>query len=533
MALFYRSPDRDQLMLMPISMHDWLEEGHLAYFMIDVVGRLDTALLHARHPNDGVGRPAYDPDMMLTVLLYAYASGVRSARRIEAACRTDAAYRVICGGLIPDHTTFARFTVDHQDAMASLFTSGLRLCAAAGLIDLSTVAIDGTKIGANAALGANRDADWIRAQVTALLADAIDTDAAQGDSPVLLPAGPEGELMTLTGRAARLTAALAVIEAQDQADKCLAAKAAQTANEAANAGRRLRGRKPTNPIAALARAEADYRAAVVRWEINQAARERKIADTATPPATPPATAAAPVPGRAPVPDSSVGRAAAALTTARAAAALANRRAHQANTTDPDSRIMKTARTWLQGYNAQVVVDGHQIVLAATVTQHGNDVELYQPLISALTKSLSAAEINTPVGVALADAGYWSEDNATAPGPDRLIATQKDWKQRRAARQGATTNGAPPSDASPQEKMEHRLRTPEGTVAYSRRCHLVEPVFGNIKENRTWRRFRRRGLPAVNSEWQLMNLSHNLAKIAEHQALKNTENAEAQLAPTPA
>jgi transposase len=151
-------------------MRDWLDDGHLAWFIIDVVGELDTSALHARHPNDGVGRPACDPELMCALLLYAYSNGLRSSRRIEASCRTDAAYRVICGGLTPDHATIARFVVDQQQALEGLFVSGLRLCAAAGLVDLSVVALDGTKIAADAALDQNRSAAWIREQVQALLA---------------------------------------------------------------------------------------------------------------------------------------------------------------------------------------------------------------------------------------------------------------------------------------------------------------------------------------------------------------------------
>jgi transposase len=155
-GLLLSRPAGEQLFLMPVSMRDWLEEGLLAWFIIDVVAELDTSALHARHPNDGVGRPAYDPEMMCALLLYAYSNGLRSSRRIEASCRTDAAYRVICGGLVPDHSTIARFVVDHQDAIEGLFVSGLRLCAAAGLVDLSVLALDDTKIGADAALDQNR-----------------------------------------------------------------------------------------------------------------------------------------------------------------------------------------------------------------------------------------------------------------------------------------------------------------------------------------------------------------------------------------
>lgn len=516
MAYFYRAPQRDQLLLMPVSMRDWLEQGHLAWFLIDVVAELDTAALHARHPNDGVGRPAYDPDMMLAVVLYGYANGLRSARRIEAACRTDAAYRVICGGLVPDHATIARFVADHQDAMESLFTSGLRLCAAAGLVDLATVAVDGTKMGTDAALDANHSAEWIHTQVRHLLAQEVATDAGDAGAPTLLPAGPPADLATATGRSARLQAALATIEAQDREAAAAATTRAQAAHQAARSGRKLRGRKPTDPHAALARAEAEHTAALVRAAATQGEREKKAAAAAAAGRTPR--------GRVPGPDQEVQRATAALATARAAADAARPPERQANVTDPDSRIMKTASGWVQGYNAQAAVNDNQIVLAGTVSQNGNDVELYQPMVTALTDTLAAAGITDPVRLILADAGYWSEANATAEGPDRLIATLKDWKQRRAARQAGTTSGEPPQNASPLEAMEHRLRTADGARAYAKRSHTVEPVFGDHKENRGWRRFRRRGLSAARSEWALMNLSHNIAKLVEHHAHPTTAPA---------
>lgn len=184
-------------------------------------------------------------------------------------------------------------------------------------------------------------------------------------------------------------------------------------------------------------------------------------------------------------------------------------------TDPDSRIMKTKTGWVQGYNAQAAVNEHQLVIGHAVTQDANDVNQYQPMVKAAQEALAAAGITDPIGMVLADAGYWSDDNATAPGPDRLIATLKDWKQRRAARDLGTTTGPPPEGASPAEAMEHRLRTAEGAAAYAKRSHTVEPVFGDHKHNRGFRRFRRRGLGAVRSEWALINTSHNLAKLFAH------------------
>ena len=179
MAYDYLRPAREQLFLLPISMRDWLEEGHLAWFVIDVIAKLDTSAFDEIHPNDGPGRPAYDPQMMCALLLYAYMSGVRSSRRIEAACRTDAAFRVICGGMVPDHATIARFICCQEQALEGLFLKGLRLCHAAGLVDLSVLALDGTKIGADAALEQNRSAEWIREQIRKLMAQTVESEAAE------------------------------------------------------------------------------------------------------------------------------------------------------------------------------------------------------------------------------------------------------------------------------------------------------------------------------------------------------------------
>jgi transposase len=511
MAYFYVGGNRDQLFLMPVSMRDWLDEGHLAWFVIDVVAKIDTAAFHARHPNDGVGRPAYDPDVMLSLLLYAYGTGLRSSRRIEAACRTDAAFRVICGGVSPDHATIARFVLDHQVAIEDSFVDVLRLCAAAGLVSVGTIAIDGTKIGADAALDKNRGAEWIRSEVERILAEAAIADAAEDAESGLLGADVlPVELSTHTGRLARLEDALAQIEAQDAAARDEAEARAAKAVAAAAEGRKLPGRKPKDPHAALARAKADHTAALARAEAESAERAAKEQAAAA--------QGRRLRGGRPRPDDRIEHAAAALDAAHtAAAAAAVSDAAKANVTDPDSRIMKTATGWLQGYNAQAAVNEHQIVIACTVTQDANDVHQYQPMVAAAQDALAAAGITEPIGLILGDAGYWSEDNATSDGPDRLIATLKDWKQRRAARDMGTTTGPPPKDASAADAMEHRLRTIEGAEAYAQRSHTVEPVFADHKENRGWRRFRRRGLDAVRSEWALMNTSHNLAKLFAHHA----------------
>jgi transposase len=517
MARHYVGGDRDQLFLLATSMRDWLDEGHLAWFMIDVVAAIDTTAFHAVHPNEGPGRPAYNPDMMLALLLYAYGTGLRSSRRIEAACRTDAAFRVICGSAIPDHATIARFVVDHETAIEASFVEVLRLCAAAGLVTVGTIAIDGTKMAADAAIDQNRQAEWIRDQVARIVAEAAAVDAAEDGQEEMFGWGDlPGELATRSGRQTRLQAALAQIEAADAAARADAQEAAAAADAEAVKGRKLAGRKPKDPHAALARAEADLRAAQVRIDAavaERAARNvRSRADAAA--------AGVKLPGRKPIglwrkERAELERLQRAVDTARVAAEVPPA-ALQANITDPDSRIMKTKTGFVQGYNCQAAVNERQIVVAAAVTQQANDYRQYQPMVDATIDTLNGIGITIPIEMVLADAGYWSDANATAAGPDRLIATVKDWKQRRAARELGTTTGPPPPHASPLEAMEHRLRTPQGAARYAERSHTVEPVFGNEKHNRGWNSFRRRGLPAVSSEWKLINISHNLSKLFDHQ-----------------
>lgn len=505
----YVCPARDQLFLMPVSMRDWLEDGHLAWFVLDVIKRLDTRGLH-RRPGGCAGRPPYEPEMMVALLLYAYCCGIRSSRRIEAQCRTDAAFRVICGGLVPDHATIARFVVEHERALEGLFVEGLRLCAAAGLADLSVVALDGTKIAADASLARNRDASWIRREVAKLMAvTGEDEQPAAGGTDALPGLGPVAEISSPAGRLARLQAALAVIEAEDAAAKTEAARQAHAAAAEAEHGRQVTGRKPKQPPAALARAQTDHAVASERLESMQAAQAAKLEAAARG-----EKLTAPPPCRIQRAKDTLTRAEIRLAAARAAAETAPETAGRANITDPDSRIMTTKDGWVQGYNAQAILNPQQIVLACEVSQNAGDLQLYEPMNDRLTQTLTAAGITAEVELELADAGYCSEANLTSPGPDRLIATQKDHKQRRAARELGHTTGPPP-DGTPIEEMEHLLRTPQGAAAYKQRSCMIEPVFGDRKHNRGIRRFRRRGLNAARSEWAFVHLAGNMLKLYEH------------------
>lgn len=486
MAYSYSAPLRDQPFLLPPSISDWLPETHLVWFVLDVVSMVNTKAFDARHPNDGVGRPAYDPEMMLALLVYAYCSGIRSSRRIEAACRTDLAFKAICVQLVPADVTIARFRAEHEVAIKAVFTDVLSLCARAGLASLGTIAIDGTKIGSDAALDANRSEQAIRAEVERIMAEAEAADAEEAPPATLAGELPE-DLARPGSRRARLEAALGEIEAQRKAGEAQAAKA----EAEAAAGRKLRGRKPTEPHAAARRAEADVVASKVKADRAQGRKARQQAQEELAAAEEAAERAQLAAEAVPIPEL------------------------KANTTDPESRIMKTKDAWVQGFNAQAGVNANQIVVGHDVTQDHNDVQQFLSMMEAVTTSARDAGIAEQVGIFLADAGYWSEENAMAEGPDRLIATLKDWKQRRAARDLGTTQGPPPEGATPLEAMEHRLRTPEGAALYALRSCTVEPVFGQAKENRNIRRFMRRGLNAAQSEWSFVCATANISKLFTH------------------
>lgn len=408
MAFSYMHYDRDQPILLPPDVREWLPEDHLAWLVLDAVAQIDTSAFHARHRNAGAGRPAYDPQVLLALLVYSYCIGVRSARQIERACRVDVAYRVICVNRIPDHATIARLGADHETAIAGLFTDVLELCAEAGLCKVGVIAIDGTKMAANASLRANRTRAQIRADIAAevdrILGQAAAADAAEhrllgeqrGDE---LPA----QLAERSQRLARLSAAARRLDAKAAADTAADQAAAdqRAAKQAAAAaeGRKIGGRRPKG-AAGVAAAQADLEAA--RAEAVQRKAEREAEERSA------ASQGRKLKGRAPDFDRPVRAAEQRLAAAQTAAAerAAKARPDQANITDPDSRVMKRSigEGWMQAYNAQDAVNENQIVLAAEVTQDAFDVDQLLPMIAATEHQLDAAGVDEPLGTVLVDAG---------------------------------------------------------------------------------------------------------------------------------
>ena len=506
MAKGFRPVDRDQRFLLPPDMREWLPAGHLVWFVLDAVEALDLAQFRAGYKLGRAGRAAYDPRMMLTLLVYAYAVGQRSSRQIERLCGVDVAFRLICAQDAPDHATIARFRAEHEQALGDLFVQILALCARAGMGRLGTVALDGTKIAADAALSANRSESRLHQMVADILAEAGDVDAAE-DELFGTARGDElaEELSDPAGRAARIKAILADLAAERRAraEASQRARGAQSRVHAAELNLQRTGAM----LAAQAAARAEAEAAA-------------------------AAGGGTIPGTRPVPVEQHCRfrdAAGRLDRAKAAAVAARQppppppgsaKETKRNLTDPDSRIMKTRKGWEQAYNGQLVVSSDYLILAAVLTNDPADVTLYQPMITATAATI--AEINTitgldwQIGCVLADAGYASNDNLAAEGPERLIAlgTRRDLDN---AANLEPAHGDPPQDADARQRMSHRLRTPEGAALYRQRGATVEPVNAHLKDRRALRRFSRRGLPAAHSEFRFAAAVTNLLRMRTHLA----------------
>jgi transposase len=544
-------------------MREWLPADHLVWFVLEVVDQLDLDGFRARHSLGGAGREAYDPAMLLALLIYAYAVGERSSRQIQRLCGTDVAFRVICAQDTPDHTTIARFRQAHVDRFAEVFAQVLRLCARAGMGRLATVAIDGTKIAANAAMSASHDAAWYREQARRITAQAAEVDAAEdaefgegvrGDELPEQVADPRC-------RAARIRQILAELDAEQAAAEAAAAEQAAQAEQhlARLAVEPVIGRDPAgvDPVAAaearLARVQAARQAqieayaaevATAKAEGGRVPRGRRVTDPGGGKAVNKALAALhralakaaaqdraaqdraaqdrAAQGRAAQDRAAQDRAAqdraaqdrAARTSTEGKTAEGKTRVAQRNLTDPDSRILPTRQGWVQGYNAMLAVSADWLILALLLTNNPADTGALVPMLQHTERAAELIngqrDTPEPVGTALADAGFCSEDNLTAPGPDRLIATGKGHQVQREAHTDPA-DGLPPQHATPIEAMRHRLRTPEGAALYKKRGATVETVNGHLKDRVRMRTFTMRGLTACQGELNLAAAVHNLRR----------------------
>jgi transposase len=455
MSKTFRSYTLNQRLLLPPDLREWLPEGHLALFVSDVVDALDLSAIFAVYEQgDGRGQPPYDPALMVKLLVYGYCTGKPSSRQIEQATYEEVPYRVLAADQHPDHASIADFRKRHLAALANLFVQVLRLCQAAGLVKLGHVALDGTKVKANAskhkAMSYGRMAgaeQKLEEEVQALLAQAGAVDRAEDARYGKSQRGDElpAELARRESRLRKIREAKAALEqeARVQAEAAAAAahaKIAERQRYEAETGQKAKGRAPTVPDPAQARPAAKA---------------------------------------------------------------------QRNFTDPESRIMKDGATkaFEQAYNAQVAVDSQaQVIVAAAVTQEANDKQQLVPMLGAVQDNVGQLPEK-----ASADTGFFSEANLTAKavaGVDLYVPPERPSPPA----PDAVAPAAASLEGSVREQMRHKLRTPEGQAVYRMRKAIVEPVFGQIKEGRGFRRFLFRGLAQVAAEWTLICLTHNLLKL---------------------
>ena len=476
MSKTYLWYDPTQAFLLPPSPLEWLPEGHLARFVMDTVGELDLSRIYAHYERQLRGKPPYHPQMMVGLLVYGYCVGVASSRKIEKKTFEDVAFRVIAGNRQPDHVQISEFRRIHLATLEGLFLQVLQMCQKMKMAKLGHVALDGTKIKANAskhkAMSQERmltDDVRLTAEVAALLKKAEEADAAEDTTHGKGVRGddiPE-ELRRREGRLARIRAARAELAAEAKA---------QAAERVAQAT-----------------IDAQTEAALEEMNNVRAARQGDDSDD-EPPAPQASSSPEPMP-RHQVPTNKDG-----TPTDKA----------QRNFTDPESRIMKTNAGFEQGENAQAVVDEeHQIIVAVGVSNQSPDAEHFIPMMDRVVDNLGRA----PDRVS-ADTGYFSEENVRrgeARGIDLFIAT---------GRTKHNTTALPTviydEKLTLKTQMKIKLATVEGKAIYSRRKVIVEPVFGQIK-NRGFRHFLLRGLKKVRGEWSLIAMSHNLLKLFAFQA----------------
>lgn len=452
-AKTFRPYDQGQVLLMAPSIQDWVPDGHLARFVSDLVDEaLDLSAIYAAY-EDERGFPPYDPRLMVKLLVYGYATGTPSSRKLEERTYSDVAVRFLCADQHPDFRPIARFRKRHLAALADLFVQALRLCRRAGLVGLGTLALDGTKLRANAsrhkAMSYDRmtkkeaqleaEIAAMKSNAEALLDDAERVDADEDDRFGADRRGDElpDELQRREDRLARIREAKQALENE--------AREAETARRAEMAEQGKTPRQPPN-------------------------------------------------GRDP---------------------FAPKPKAQRNFTDPDSKIMKTADgSFHQCFNGQAVVDSTaQVIVACGLSDQAPDAQQLEPTLDELAETLDAIDAQLPAGAALvADAGYFSEHNLVVTAGHGLDAHIATGKTRHDDPPPIAPRGPIPKAATPKQRMARKLKTKTGHAVYKQRKTIVEPVFGQIRTVQDAGRLVLRGQPAADHQWRFSCTIHNLLKL---------------------
>ena len=437
MSKTFRAYDMNQQLLLPPDLRHWLRDDHLALYVSDVVEALDlSAFINSYEEGDPRGRPPYHPALMVKLLVYGYCTGRMSSRKLEQATYDDVAFRVLCCDQHPDHDSIAAFRKRHLVALGQLFVQVLQLCQRAGLVKLGHVAIDSTKIKANAAKSESLRYDRLEATAQALEAEVVrllsEAQRIDDEEDTLYGVGRRADELPdeLRRRETRLAKIRQLkVEMEREAQQAAAQEEQQKASGQPQNFRRR------------------------RWSKNEQGEVRPKDKT------------------------------------------------RRNLTDPESRMMMDLRTnsYQQAYNAQIAVDAAaQIIVGTQVTSAPNDQEQLIPTVLEVKKNVG----QLPATVS-ADAGYFSSAVITAEVlQDIDLYVPPNEPEPRAI----------PEAVSVRAQMWQKLKSAPGRELYNRRSTIVEPVFAYIKHVRRFRQFSLRGLAAVQGEWLLICLTHNLMKL---------------------
>lgn len=446
MAKKYRFYDQNQTLIMPLDLNEWLSHDHPARFISSVVDELDLKRITSYYEKELKGAPPYDPVMMVKIRIYADTQGMPSSRKIEKAMKDDLGFRFLGAGNFPDFRTISDFRKIHLEPLARMFHQVLDLCNKAGLVELNNAALDGTKIKANA----SKDKNFT---IETLLKKENDFEKI----------------------------ARKIIEDGIKVDE----------DEDNQYGNNNPERIPKDALERVKKAKKilEEQVEMEKEKYDKKIEERKIMEEET---------GKKLSGRKPKDPS------------QQELDSINKKEPVANITDPDSRLMKTINGFIQGYNAQIVVDTDSgIIVATELTQDHNDKNQLIPMLDQVIANTRKIPKNL-----LADAGYDNEKQLSQceDRVDLYIATQKDWKQRKAMREQGQPRGRIPKNLSKRERMERKLMTKKGKALYKKRASSVEPVNGQIKSAMGLDKLLLRGLSKGRSEWKMYCMAHNLLKL---------------------
>lgn len=445
----YRRYDPAQCFLLPPNINDWIPEDHLARFIDDLVDGLDITAITSYYEGETRGAPPYDPRMMVKVRMYADCIGTTSSRAIEKAMHDNICFRFLGVGNFPDFRTISDFRKIHHDSLADLFSQVLTLCKLAGMVKMGTVAIDGTKVKANASMAKNYTLETLTEKekrykeiARQIIEEGIKVDEEEDRIYGRDNKGwgvPEDALERIQRAKEELERMKR--EEYDKYEELIQ----QRKQQEEETGKKVRGRKPKHPDDKSSKTKDG--------------KQKK-----------------------PV----------------------------ANTTDPDSRLMKTRNGFVQGYNGQIAVDGDsQVIVAVELTQDHNDLNQLAPMLQQTIENTGQIPKH-----ATFDAGYDNQGQIDEFDDkiDIYVPTQKDWKQRKAMAEQPPPRGRIPKHMTKRQRRERKLLTKKGKQIYKKRGSSVEPVNGQIKSARGLNKLLMRGIDKCKSEWKMYCTAHNVLKL---------------------